>query len=661
MIPLQLPTFAFSIRRLGSLAFSFCLAVPCATAQNTSETNSHVLLEMPTVSGADNVLMQYQMLMQLQQMANSSPDDSPLDVEQLLKGMSAKDRKAVIDYAQQSLLANPPSDGMNIELPSGMAIPPELQQLADRFGQTQDTPRGSGPELRRRTTPRTTPSSEPRSDRPSSTNERPEPARTAAPSGSYGGRTGELQPAAPRRSAGTLPSSTQPNTGGSAGQQPANSLPRNRQPNTNPRDGDGSTRPSGGRSTQIIQMLRSLAEENPQSAERIFRSIANRSSSQDPSNASKPGITSRPDSTQGLDVGSLQDLLGGNGDTSMQDLLRQMSSDPSQLPPIEDLAGLAGAAKDAAGGYAKPLSQQLKSMVDGDLARKVERTGLGKTLSGLLKEARKAPAPKTDPNATSGTSKDSGNQSLSSSLEKSVLTTLDGFGKSLLGNKDKKKGQTPTTSGKAASNKDSESSSDQPTTAGKTNDSAKSTEKSKPGFIKSASKAFDGWVSRNSQSQSPAPQKDPGPKSSANANIPGVGSLPGATGIGGLLWLVLGLAALAAVLWFAFRSRLTTLLGDNSLPFPSEALRRIRTHADVIAAFHAIAYRASGDTQPWWTHRRTVDELARHDSTVRSAWERLASLYEESRYQQGKQALSPEQAQRAEQAIRTLAQAPANA
>lgn len=642
--------------------------------------------------------MQYQMLLQLQQMASTSSEDAPIDVEQLLKGMSAEDQKALIDYAQKNMQSNLLKDGMNFDLPQGIEIPPAFQELADHFGQSQggkpsdNTSRSSGPELRQRSTrPGAAPAStQPRTSRPSSSSEKSAPSRPQTQPNVDLGRPNDLRPRTQSQGSQTQQGQTQNfntqrsgsqrsgshrsdaerNPRSPANQQPSTSLPRRSQPSTTRRGGAGELASAGAPSAQAIKALRSLAEQNPELAKQVFRSLANRrsSGSQNSSAAPQPGIPRGPDSTPGLDAGSLQELLGGNGDSSMQDLLRQMASNPSRLPPIEDLAGMAGAAKDAAGGYAQPLSQQLKSMVDGDLARKVERTGLGRTLSGLLKEARRAPAPKTGPSSATGASTESENQSLSSSLEKSVLTTLDGFGKSLLGKTDKKKELASASGNRAAAiNKKNGSSGSQPRTAGKANDSSQPAEKSKPSFFKSAaksaSKAIDGFVSRDNQSQSTQPsQKDPRPSSTANADGPGMGSLPDATGFGGLVWAVLGLAALAAVLWFAFRSRLTTLLADNSqLPFPAEALRRIRTHADVIAAFHAIAYRASGQTQPWWTHRRAVDELAKPDSTVRTAWERLAGLYEESRYMQGKQALSPEQAERAEQAIRTLAQAPVNA
>ncbi|HBE67255.1 MAG TPA: hypothetical protein DDW52_03810, partial [Planctomycetaceae bacterium] len=122
---------------------------------------------------------------------------------------------------------------------------------------------------------------------------------------------------------------------------------------------------------------------------------------------------------RGLSGGSLPstsqpDTSGaGLGDRSVQDLLGELSRDQTMLPSLADLAqSLPSSAQQTD----NQLSNQLKSMVPDQLTEKLERNGLGRTLKGLVQEAKKSPP--------------SSSETSSQGLEKSILSTLNSIGKS---------------------------------------------------------------------------------------------------------------------------------------------------------------------------------------------------------------------------------------
>ncbi|GAB5403784.1 MAG: hypothetical protein Aurels2KO_20150 [Aureliella sp.] len=411
--------------------------------------------------------------------------------------------------------------------------------------------------------------------------------------------------------------------------------------------------------------MRELAR-NPDVAKQLMEKLAK----QGANGEQLPGNTSP--STDGNNLTfprgastSTSDGPGGlsSGGASVQELIREMSQ--SGLPPLEEIADLMPKVGNGNRAVSGPLAEQLKSMVDRDLSKKLDSNGITRTIRGLVNEAKKAPPPKSmdSPGVSS-------ENSLSSNVEKSVLSTLDGLSKSLLGRNDDKakekasssassttpSNNTRTTEGSTArSNKSTVNGLDSNianATAG--NSVASAVEKKEPGFLKSTSKAIDSFFTSGSDGGTSPASSSSDSRSSSTLS----GELPG---LGGLFWISLFAIVGLVVLLYLLRKRIPGINSKHlGFPLPASAPDNVRTHADVIQAFHALAFRSPGQAESWWTHRRAAAELSPPDSTLQSAWDRLAKLYEEARYQHDRQELSPEKAQAAQQALQTLAQAPSH-
>ncbi len=755
MTPLhqRLPT-AQPLAWIIALAFC-CTSLPCAAQRRADESRSHVILDPPGTAGPNNVLLQYQLLQQLQQMTRQS-GPTPLQLDSLLDGLAPEDIADLAKWARENIKPDlTGSDLNNLPIPPKLLEQLDANRLAQQLGQRPPDTKTRQPDSRISgdSTPppgqtNRLPSQSPNqpSSRSSTTSQPSNPSKLPstsglptgpsqpprnnrfAPSGQPLGNSGSARPQSnlpstdqaqqpsrlpqqplPSQSsnsnplrggvpANSTPSSLSGNTANSASGASGNTSSDNtssdsatlrrrpRQLPGTPIPGTSTTRSqtppsnsfSSGTESSPADKARKYFQElarDPDAAKQLIEKLTEKNqgptsrSTDDTARSATSSTSNVPSSTTPPSNNRLPNL-GSRGDTSVQDLIRNMS--PADLPPLEEIAQLMPKSGGGNGGLSAPLAEKLKSMVDRDLSKQLDSNGITRTLRGLFNEARKAPPPQSS-STGSGAPTD---KSLSSSVEKSVLSTLDGLGKSLLGKSDDKaKEQLASKSNSASGNSASSNAgsnragnlrsnsasnrSGSPTTASSLGNSvASASEKKEPGFLKSASTALDRWVTRGRN------KPDASTRSSSSPINSGTGvSLPSELpGLGWLLWVALFAVAGLATALYLLRKKIPGIKSANmGFPLPASALENIRTHADVIQAFHALAFRSPGQAESWWTHRRAAVELSPPDTTLQSAWERLAKLYEEARYHQDRQELSPEKAMAARQALQTLSQAPSHA
>lgn len=80
------------------------------------------------------------------------------------------------------------------------------------------------------------------------------------------------------------------------------------------------------------------------------------------------------------------------------------------------------------------------------------------------------------------------------------------------------------------------------------------------------------------------------------------------------------------------------------------AVSMIRSRADIVAAFHALALHPQRDTQEWWTHQRAAKEMSQESPNREEPAGQLAGLYEYARYLPDDAELTPEQIESAQAA-----------
>lgn len=121
---------------------------------------------------------------------------------------------------------------------------------------------------------------------------------------------------------------------------------------------------------------------------------------------------------------------------------------------------------------------------------------------------------------------------------------------------------------------------------------------------------------------------------------------------GSFVALTIAAIVLLAVAFLMFRP--DGPLGRNSSYEGSHASlpERLRSRADVVAAFHHVALNGSESTEPWWHHRRVLNDFTTRDPRRSEPIAELTEVYEQARYLPEDEALSENQLLKAEQALR---------
>jgi hypothetical protein len=153
-----------------------------------------------------------------------------------------------------------------------------------------------------------------------------------------------------------------------------------------------------------------------------------------------------------------------------------------------------------------------------------------------------------------------------------------------------------------------------------------------------------------------APSPTPATSPTSRTASTGASSNPGGGDSRSTMGLLLLLAALGAV-WF-FAPGLLSAFDKARRAAESTAcvvLRSsdIRSRSDVVVAFHQFALRPAMSAQSWWTHRRVERQIADAAPSLQPSIQTLTDLYEQARYLPDDAEFTPDQIGTARSALAT--------
>ena len=127
----------------------------------------------------------------------------------------------------------------------------------------------------------------------------------------------------------------------------------------------------------------------------------------------------------------------------------------------------------------------------------------------------------------------------------------------------------------------------------------------------------------------------------------------------GRVWLILVLLLVGLVMFFLLaRKRIeqATAARVAEAELAKEILTEgIRTRADVVRAFHRFVLRRAQPVATWWNHRYVALRLTEASPQLRSVISDLASVYEHARYLPPEVALSSDEIDRVQTALKQCA------
>ena len=126
----------------------------------------------------------------------------------------------------------------------------------------------------------------------------------------------------------------------------------------------------------------------------------------------------------------------------------------------------------------------------------------------------------------------------------------------------------------------------------------------------------------------------------------------------GRVWLLLALVLVGAVTLFLLarkRSELATAREAEAELAKEILTEGIRTRADVVRAFHRFVLRRAQPVATWWNHRYVASRLTESSPQLRSVFTDLASVYEHARYLPPEVALSSDELDRVQAALKQCA------
>lgn len=124
------------------------------------------------------------------------------------------------------------------------------------------------------------------------------------------------------------------------------------------------------------------------------------------------------------------------------------------------------------------------------------------------------------------------------------------------------------------------------------------------------------------------------------------------------VWLLLPLAGvmgLLIALLFSKRIQERVISVLEAQKMQNDLLKapdKIQNRADVIRAFHQLAYRIAAPVEEWWTHRNIMRQACRNSPSVKSPIQVAVEIYELARYQPSSVELSGEQLDTVRKALR---------
>lgn len=650
--------------RLGQLLNAFVLATtlvcPClcfgqASRVVSADPNAQRRLDPPTEAATNNVLMQYQMMQKLRQLVggnNASQDSAQpswlsdmlqdINLDKLLNNLSPEDLQALANQLPPEELGAAAKDPVQLqsELLKQLNRPevqqnPQFQELLNRYLRDKQSPSKAGdPETGASDmgtsgagNTRGLPDISPRDSAPPTNLQNTRSRQTAPPLNSN-------NPPSPSSSQRQLAPPAQQQPSPSAGDVPGSQTsPRpSGEPPAGAQAGSPRARPRSGNSGLP-------AVSNARDLDSLLRSLPPSLRSQLPEMNSSGSQTDSSGMTAGAPAG-------------VQEFLKQMQQDPSSLPKLENLLTDLPRAN---GQSNSQLSDQLKSMVPDQLRQKMEGKGFSKTLRGLVSEAnRQVRSGKAETSDSTSTAP----SSLLAGVEKSVLKALDGVSQDLIKSTKKDTADQVSSSKQASRGKraggpslafnpksltstGSEQSSSR--SSGKSSSSDSKSEKP-TGFFSAAAKFVNGLATNGDSETASTPSAGP----AAATSILGSDS---SSQRGYLSWVVLPLLGMLLLAWLFFWRKPASQLERRIRAIP---VGEIRSGADVISAFHAIAGGNARQAELWWTHQRAAVELSATEPESRSAWTTLAELYERARYCSQLAPLSESQLADARQAIQRL-------
>jgi hypothetical protein len=113
-----------------------------------------------------------------------------------------------------------------------------------------------------------------------------------------------------------------------------------------------------------------------------------------------------------------------------------------------------------------------------------------------------------------------------------------------------------------------------------------------------------------------------------------------------LLALAFGSCMILAAILYSRRVQTTAWIAGQAAGNQTDLLKspeKIQSRADVIRAFHQLAYRIAFPVEEWWTHRNIARQALRTTPSVRSPMGVAVEIYEQARYLPSEVELSRDQ------------------
>lgn len=596
--------------------FSLLLSVLSAYVEAQQETRSHRMLELPT-EGTSDIQRQVRLMQHLQSMFDPQDRNSkqngltPEQLQMLQSLMESMGDDLSEDLAQDML---PLLQQLAPELARSVQQDPtsrrQAEQFLRQFMKNRQLPRGAGsnglpmPGNSQRPKNQSQNSTSPK---PSNSATKPEPNSGSNVQPSRNGQRGTDPLPNPVMSDERLDRIAEEVRRWNERNRASSSNNTNTQPSGSPSTSPTTPGDSGGAEQSWDQKLLERLQEQA--------ALARDQAAQ---RATGPGSN-----TQSLSPTATDPADNSNGPPSrVADLLRQLDSVPlDQLGPSASESTEENNDERFSAEAAAEIRKRQKEVRD-DLKKQGFRRTLNQIVSSAKSEARQA-----GPNANG--------------LNGPLAEVIDGVGKDLVEiAKDAKIKFREATRSDSQSGSRSSASGNERSRSGSSGSRSKSNSDS--GGIRQATSEFFKDLAGAAAKPEPA----------SATERPDPNSVLDDASSGSFVALTIAAIVLMVVAFLMFRP--DGPLGRNSSYEGSHASlpERLRSRADVVAAFHHVALNSSESTEPWWHHRRVLNDFTARDPRRSEPIAELTEVYEQARYLPEDEALSENQLMKAEQALR---------
>ncbi|APZ94284.1 hypothetical protein Fuma_03910 [Fuerstiella marisgermanici] len=326
-----------------------------------------------------------------------------------------------------------------------------------------------------------------------------------------------------------------------------------------------------------------------------------------------------------IDIESVSDFLKKFKDVAADDLPPPATLQPDTQPEADtqtDSGNRPGAPpRESDQAQSADLQKSLQ-----DAKRDLARNGLQQTLKNIVREAQAKAKEASKRQAAGGGASDAAGDA---GLRDSLLRSLSGMSEKIVEIAKDAKFKQPSPSSRGQ---------DRTTRTGRqnqSNDSGSGT--STIGQLKKSAGNFISGLAAT-------------PPTAAAQPPAGGGSNAGGSVAGGSTWLILVVLAVFAVVFGISMGVLRSKLPQHQSG-RQVSVSEIRSKADVIAAFHQMAFQPPRTTEPWWTHQKVVDDLTTQPPVASTPARELGELYEQARYLPDEADFTPQQIQTAREAL----------